>query len=98
MMIFFRLIIIVIFVSCNLNNPACQSIGGGWLNYTNIETNNNTLSDSTYGLRQSIPSGLRKLVVLTWITDSARKIIFTGKMERLCNGMMALGINRMTKS
>lgn len=49
----FRILIIFLFVSCNLNKS----------NYTNIETNKNTLSDSSYKFSSSIPEGLRKLVV-----------------------------------
>lgn len=52
MMIIFRLMIFVLFVSCNLNKS----------NYTNIETNKNVLNDSSNKFRQTIPQGLRKLV------------------------------------
>jgi len=72
MMRIFRLLIIISFIWCtlspnvfigDLNSPACQSLGAGMSNYTNIETNKNTFGDSSYKFRSSIPDGLIKLVI-----------------------------------
>ena len=52
MIILLRLILVISFISCNLNKS----------NYTNIDTNKNTLNDSGNKLRNTVPAGLKKLV------------------------------------
>jgi len=52
MMILLKLVIAVTFISCNFNKT----------NYTNIETNKNTLNESGNKQKKSILDGLKKLV------------------------------------